>query len=138
MRGSPNVFYLCYTFYILLTSNQNTKNMFVFSFINLFRRKLLIKNIKHQFLSSNMIHLDKVKVWSTSDLLITVKSQLIKSFPRFLIIYFSRDSKVHVFISMPSLTMQELSQSCNHPANRAFLSLLHWSNRFALRSNRLH
>ena len=39
---------------------------------------------------------------------------------------------------MPSLTMQESSQSCNHPINRAFLSLLHWSNRFALRSNRLH
>ena len=46
IKESPNV-YLCYIFlYVLLMSNQNTKNMFVFFFTYFFTKEIWTENVK--------------------------------------------------------------------------------------------
>ena len=56
IRGSPNVyFFLCdiyFMFYVLLTTNQNTKNMLFSLFTNFFQEKIWIKNTKKRLVQT--------------------------------------------------------------------------------------
>ena len=71
-QGITKRLILLYIFYVLLMTNQNTKNMCLFPLLLTFSGKDLDQ--KRQ----KMTRLDKVKVRSTA-----VKPELIESFPRF-------------------------------------------------------
>ena len=87
---------LCYWPYIKI------QKYFTFSFTN-YPGEERIKNAKNSSPSARMNFIwTKVKIDPQ-----IIQNHLIKS-PQVLIDYYSRDSKVHVFISMPSLTSKRI------------------------------
>jgi hypothetical protein len=108
--GDHQTFNFVMYFYVLLMTNQNTKNMCLFfPFTNFFRKRFGSKTPKNDSFRQSQSSVN------------SSQTRVDREFSKiFLVDYHSRDSKVHVFISMPSLTSQKSSRNQKMQKKKGF------------------